>query len=126
MNAIPYIKLSGLAKCEYCRDGEIYTANWKKICFPDGSGNLYAMEIDNMDYAPLYKFGTTLILAKHSEIRRNDRIAVFKKNGAVMLAEFIHRKTRTLELQTINQPEKNISENIDDILFLSRILWASQ
>ena len=63
------------------------------------------MEIDNTDYAPLYKFGTTLILAKHSEIRR---------------------KPRTLELQNLNAPEESFSENIDDILFLSRIVWASQ
>lgn len=79
LNTIPYIKLSGVSKREYCQDGEICTANWETICFPDGTKNLYAMEIDNTDYAPLYKFGTTLILAKHSEIRRNDRVAVFKK-----------------------------------------------
>ena len=126
LNTIPYIKLSGVSKREYCQDGEICTANWETICFPDGTKNLYAMEIDNTDYAPLYKFGTTLILAKHSEIRRNDRVAVFKKDGAFLLAEFIRRKPRTLELQNLNAPEESFSENIDDILFLSRIVWASQ
>ena len=126
LNTIPYIKLSGVSKTEYCQDGEICTANWETICFPDGTKNLYAMEIDNTDYAPLYKFGTTLILAKHSEIRRNDRVAVFKKDGAFLLAEFIRRKPRTLELQNLNAPEESFSENIDDILFLSRIVWASQ
>ena len=126
LNTIPYIKLSGVSKREYCQDGEICTAKWETICFPDGTKNLYAMEIDNTDYAPLYKFGTTLILAKHSEIRRNDRVAVFKKDGAFLLAEFIRRKPRTLELQNLNAPEESFSENIDDILFLSRIVWASQ
>ena len=126
LNTIPYIKLSGVSKREYCQDGEICTANWETICFPDGTKNLYAMEIDNTDYAPLYKFGTTLILAKHSEIRRNDRVAVFKKDGAFLLAEFIRRKPRTLELQNLNAPEESFSETIDDILFLSRIVWASQ
>ena len=126
LNTIPYIKLSGVSKREYCQDGEICTANWETICFPDGTKNLYAMEIDNTDYAPLYKFGTTLILAKHSEIRRNDRVAVFKKDGAFLLAEFIRRKPRTLELQNLTAPEESFSENIDDILFLSRIVWASQ
>lgn len=126
LNTIPYIKLSGVSKREYCQDGEICTANWETICFPDGTKNLYAMEIDNTDYAPLYKSGTTLILAKHSEIRRNDRVAVFKKDGAFLLAEFIRRKPRTLELQNLNAPEESFSENIDDILFLSRIVWASQ
>lgn len=126
LNTIPYIKLSGVSKREYCQDGEICTANWETICFPDGTKNLYAMEIDNTDYAPLYKFGTTLILAKHSEIRRNDRVAVFKKDGDFLLAEFIRRKPRTLELQNLNAPEESFSENIDDILFLSRIVWASQ
>lgn len=126
LNTIPYIKLSGVSKREYCQDGEICTANWETICFPDGTKNLYAVEIDNTDYAPLYKFGTTLILAKHSEIRRNDRVAVFKKDGDFLLAEFIRRKPRTLELQNLNAPEESFSENIDDILFLSRIVWASQ
>ena len=126
LNTIPYIKLSGVSKREYCQDGEICTTNWETICFPDGTKNLYAMEIDNTDYAPLYKFGTTLILAKHSEIRRNDRVAVFKKDGDFLLAEFIRRKPRTLELQNLNAPEESFSENIDDILFLSRIVWASQ
>ena len=126
LNTIPYIKLSGVSKREYCQEGEICTTNWETICFPDGTKNLYAVEIDNTDYAPLYKFGTTLILAKHSEIRRNDRVAVFKKDGDFLLAEFIRRKPRTLELQNLNAPEESFSENIDDILFLSRIVWASQ
>ena len=126
LNTIPYIKLSGVSKREYCQDGEICTANWETICFPDGTKNLYAMEIDNTDYAPLYKFGTTLILAKHSEIRRNDRVAVFKKDGDFLLAEFIRSKPRTLALKNLNAPEESFSENIDDILFLSRIVWASQ
>ena len=126
LNTIPYIKLSGVSKREYCQEGEICTTNWETICFPDGTKNLYAVEIDNTDYAPLYKFGTTLILAKHSEIRRNDRVAVFKKDGDFLLAEFIRGKPRTLELQNLNAPEESFSENIDDILFLSRIVWASQ
>lgn len=84
------------------------------------------MEIDNTDYAPLYKFGTTLILAKHSEIRRKT-VAVFKKDGAFFAGRVLPcRKPRTLELQNLNAPEESFSENIDDILFLSRIVWASQ
>jgi hypothetical protein len=126
LNAIPYIKLSALPMAKCCRNGEIDTSSWEMICFPDGAKNLYAMEIDNNSCAPLYKFGTMIVLAKNSEIRRNDRVAVFKKDGGIVLAEFIRRKPQTLELQNLNAPEESFSESLDNILFLSRIVWASQ
>ena len=71
LNAIPYLKISAIAQAECCKDKTLDTSNWEMFCFPDGSHNLYALEIDTTKYAPLYKSGTLIVLTKNSEIRRN-------------------------------------------------------
>lgn len=126
LNAIPYLKISAIAQAECCKDKTLDTSNWEMFCFPDGSHNLYALEIDTTKYAPLYKSGTLIVLTKNSEIRRNDRVAVFKTDGSVELFEFVHRRPQTIELASVNNPQQLISMNIDEINFLHRIVWASQ
>lgn len=126
LNAIPYLKISAIAQSDCCKDNSLDTSGWDMFCFPDGNNSLYALEIDTSDYAPLYKFGTLIILTKNSEIRRNDRVAIFKNDATVGLYEFIHRKPKTVELASLNQPEVIISIDIEEIKFLHRIVWASQ
>ena len=126
LNAIPYLKISAIAQSDCCKEKSLDTSGWDMFCFPDGSNNLYALEIDTSDYAPLYKFGNMLVLTKNSEIRRNDRVALFKIDGSVNLYEFIHRKPNTIEFMELNNPQNIISVDIKDINFLHRIVWASQ
>lgn len=126
LNAIPFIRYNHLNHKKIVNGPEIDTSSWEKVSFPDGARNLYAIELDSNDFAPLYKFGTTLVLAKSSDIRRGDRIAVYMADKSIILAEFSHRKPQTLELCDLNNPEKFMSVAIDQTKLVSRIIWASQ
>lgn len=126
LNAIPYMKLSSLNQFQECNDNTINTTNWEMVCFPEKTKNLYALEVDTTEYAPLYKFGTLIVLTQNSEIRRGDRVAIFKNDGTITLCEFIHRKPQTIELMALTNSQKIISIDINDINFLHRIVWASQ
>ena len=88
--------------------------------------NTYGLKIDAKTYEPIYPENTILIICKKSEIRRGDRIIVFLNDGEFFLAEFIHRKAQSLELLSLSNNNKIMSVNINDILFVNKILWASQ
>ena len=94
--------------------------------FPDASSNLYAIDIDVSDFEPFFKNGSAIIVAKNSEIRKNDRIVVILKNGDILIKEFVHRTPSTLVLCDLADSRKEMNVNLVDIELINRILWAGQ
>lgn len=125
-SAIPFIRVSNFNKKKYFIGNDLDTRGWEMFSFPDGTKNLYALEVDSDESAPLYRFGTTIVLAKRSDIRRGDRVAIYLNNNKIIFAEFVHRKAKTLELCDLNDNELKISIDIADTRLVSRIVWASQ
>ena len=119
MNAVPYINYSRLGS-------EKETDGWKRMHFPDASSNLYAIDIDVSDFEPFFKNGSAIIVAKNSEIRKNDRIVVILKNGDILIKEFVHRTPSTLVLCDLADSRKEMNVNLVDIELINRILWAGQ
>lgn len=126
LNMLPMCKISEFMEKNAIYGSEIDTNDWEAINFPDGMRNFYALELDSDQYAPYYRFGTTLILNKNPDVRHNDRIALFMNDKTVVLAEFIHRKPKTMELRDLNDAEKIISLPLNSIRLINRIVWASQ
>lgn len=104
---------------------ELHTGTWNKIRFPDSKDKLYAIDLDNEDFAPLYRYGTLVIASKNSEIRRGDRIIIVDINGQLDIKEFIRRTASSLEVVDINRGLE-ASVNLSDIKLVNRIVWASQ
>ena len=67
-------------------------ASWRQVNLPYSPNNMYAIDLDNSAYEPLYNFGATLVVAKDSEIRRGDRIVIITQNGETFIREFIRRE----------------------------------
>ncbi len=120
-NTIPVIEFSSVSESGMPLNPE----KWNKIRFPDCTADIYALELDTDAYAPAYKQDTLLVLAENSEIRRSDKICLYKKDGSANLYEFIRRSPSTLELCDLNSKE-NISVRLSDVAQINRILWASQ
>ena len=108
------------------RDNRLVTDGWKRMHFPDSSSNLYAIDIDVSDFEPFFKNGSAIIVAKNSEIRKNDRIVVILKNGDILIKEFVHRTPSTLVLCDLADSRKEMNVNLVDIELINRILWAGQ
>ena len=126
MNAVPYINYSRLGSEKEIRDNCLVTDGWKRMHFPDASSNLYAIDIDVSDFEPFFKNGSAIIVAKNSEIRKNDRIVVILKNGDILIKEFVHRTPSTLVLCDLADSRKEMNVNLVDIELINRILWAGQ
>lgn len=126
MNAVPYINYSRLGSEKEIRDNRLVTDDWKRMHFPDASSNLYAIDIDVSDFEPFFKNGSAIIVAKNSEIRKNDRIVVILKNGDILIKEFVHRTPSTLVLCDLADSRREMNVNLVDIELINRILWAGQ
>ena len=119
------VKFTQLNKQPRIQNKELHTGTWNKIRFPDSKDKLYAIDLDNEDFAPLYRYGTLVIASKNSEIRRGDRIIIVDINGQLDIKEFIRRTASSLEVVDINSGLE-ASVNLSDIKLVNRIVWASQ
>lgn len=124
--SIPFIKFSELFKHITPDMQKILTSDWNKVLFPDFKETLYAVEIDNDAFAPLYRIGSLLIVSENSDIRKGDRVIIYLKNGDVKISEFTRRTPSKLVVSNINCPDTDENIAIADICLLNRIVWASQ
>ena len=125
-NPIPYAKYSSLKKLEKIEKSIIDTSSWKKVSFPDSAENLYAIDIDVVKFAPIYRFGSVLIASKNSEIRRGDRIIIINNSGEIMINEFLKRTAGSIILADLTDSSKEQEVLIKNIKLINRIVWASQ
>lgn len=125
LNSIPFISYSKITNNVDNDNKNLVTNSWNKIQFPDNRDNLYAVDIDINNFAPLYRVSDILIISKNSDIRRGDRVLIILKDGNKQISEFIRRTAKSLEILNIKNNEES-SILIDDIKLVNRIVWVSQ
>jgi phage repressor protein C with HTH and peptisase S24 domain len=100
---------------------------WDEVNFPDiGEGHVYALEVQGESMLPLYRAGDVLICAPASSLRRGDRVVVKTREGEVMVKELKRRTARTVELSSLNPSHADRVFANEDVLWMARIMWASQ
>jgi phage repressor protein C with HTH and peptisase S24 domain len=100
---------------------------WDEIAFPAVSDeHAYALEISGDSMMPAYRDGDVIIVSPAAPIRRGDRVVVKTKKGEVMVKELKRRTSKSIELQSINaeHPDRNLA--VSDVVWIARIVWASQ
>ena len=128
----PTIPLLGFAQAG--RDGyfddagfPIESEGWDGIEFPlQIDKNVYALEVSGHSMEPVYREGDRLIVSPDSEIRTGDRVVVRTKDGEVMVKELIRKTALQLDLKSLNPDYPDCHFKMEDILWLSRVLWVSQ
>lgn len=126
------IPLLGLAKAG--RDGyfdsdgyPLGTEAWDGIEFPlTLNMPVYALEVSGNSMEPAYRDGDKLVVSPDSEIRKGDRVVVKIKTGEVMVKELIHRSARQIQLKSLNPLHPDISLDIQDMIWMARVIWVSQ
>jgi phage repressor protein C with HTH and peptisase S24 domain len=88
--------------------------------------NAYALEISGDAFEPLYRDGAILIVSPNASIRRGDRVVVKGKDGKLTLAVLKRRTSKTLELRGLDDARTESTCSVRDVLWMQRILWASQ
>jgi phage repressor protein C with HTH and peptisase S24 domain len=100
---------------------------WDAIQFPAiEDTHAYALEIAGDSLLPMYRDGTHIIVSPAAPLRRGDRVIVKTRSGEVMLRELKRKTTKTLELQSLNREEAESMLAAEDVVWVARIVWASQ
>ncbi len=100
---------------------------WDEIAFPAVEDeHAYALEIAGESMLPAYRDGDVILVSPGAPIRRGDRVVVKTLEGEVMAKELKRRTSKTIELRSLNTEHVDRQINIVDVVWIARILWASQ
>ncbi len=126
--AVPLIGFAEAGGGGYFDDGGFPVGKgWDEIAFPSvNDEHAYALEISGNSMEPAYRKGDVIVVSPAAPIRRGDRVVVKTKKGEVMVKQLNRRTGKTIELQSLNaaHPDRTLSPN--DVLWIARIVWASQ
>lgn len=102
-------------------------AGWEEVRFPGvEDDNAYALEISGDSMSPVYRDGDRIVVAPDAPPRRGDRVVVKTRGGEVMAKELGRTTARTVELISLNRDYEDRILDPAEILWMARIVWASQ
>ncbi len=125
---IPLIGLAQAGSSGFFDDGGYPAgAGWDEVELPQtGDSNAYALSIAGSSMEPVYRKGDFIIVSPAAPVRAGDRVVARAADGAVM-AKLLTRRTATrIELSSLNPDYPNLSFAAADVIWLHRIIWASQ
>ena len=100
---------------------------WDEIAFPAvADEHAYALEVSGQSMEPAYRDGDVILVSPSAPIRRGDRVVVRTKDGEVMAKELKRRTAKSIELKSLNAQHPDRTLATADVLWIARILWASQ
>ena len=101
--------------------------SWDEIPFPDvPDSHAYALEISGASMEPVYRDGDLVLVSPEANIRRGDRVVVKTIEGEILAKQLRRRSARRIELQSLNDAYEDRSFEMQDIVWIHRIIWASQ
>lgn len=102
-------------------------SGWEDIRFPGDEGDgAYALEISGESMAPVYRHGDRIVVSPDAPPRRGDRVVVKTRSGEVMAKELGRVTADSVELISLNPAYDNRSVPTRDLVWMARIVWASQ
>jgi phage repressor protein C with HTH and peptisase S24 domain len=118
----------GRCPCGYFDDGGFPVGEgWDQNAFPAVSDeHAYALEVSGQAMEPAYREGDAIIISPAAPIRRGDRVVGRTKGGEAMAKEIKRRTAKTIELRSLNTEHADGTLSATDVLWIARILWASQ
>jgi phage repressor protein C with HTH and peptisase S24 domain len=128
VQAVPLIGLAEAGSGGYFDDGGFPVGKgWDEIAFPAlRDEHAYALEISGDSMLPAYRDGDVIIVSPAAPVRRGDRVVVKTRDDEVMVKELKRRTSKTVELRSLNPAHKERSFAVRDVLWIARIVWASQ
>src|ERR1700680_4369317 len=126
--AVPLIGFAEAGAGGYFDDGGFPVGEgWDEIAFPAVSDtHAYALEASGHSREPAYRDGDVILVSPAAPIRRGDRVVVRTRSGEVMAKELKRRTAKSIELRSLNAEHEDRTLAVADVLWIARILWASQ
>ena len=126
--AIPLIGFGQAGSGGYFDDGGFPAGKgWDEIAFPSvNDEHAYALEISGDSMQPAYRKGDVIVVSPAAPTRRGDRVVVKTKSGEVLVKQLTRKTSKTIELQSLNSNHPDRTIPTSDVLWIARIVWASQ
>ena len=100
---------------------------WDAIPFPAvNDEHAYALKISGQAMEPAYRDGDIIVVSPSAPIRRGDRVVVRTKSGEVTVKELKRKTAKSVELKSLGAEQAEQTIAMPDVLWIARILWASQ
>jgi phage repressor protein C with HTH and peptisase S24 domain len=127
-HAMPLLGFAEAGASGYFDDGGFPAGQgWDEIAFPSvNDEHAYALEVSGQSMEPAYRDGDVILVSPSAPIRRGDRVVVKTRGGEVMAKELKRRTVKTIELKSLNAAHPDRTLAATDVLWISRVLWASQ
>jgi phage repressor protein C with HTH and peptisase S24 domain len=126
--AVPLLGFADAGDGGYFDDGGFPAGEgWDEIAFPSvNDEHAYALEVSGQSMEPAYRDGDIILVSPSAPVRRGDRVVVKTRDGEVMAKELKRRTAKTIELKSLNAGHPDRALAATDVLWIARILWASQ
>jgi phage repressor protein C with HTH and peptisase S24 domain len=127
-HAVPLLGFAEAGTGGYFDDGGFPVGKgWDEIAFPAVEDeHAYALEVSGDSMQPAYRDGTVIIVSPSAPIRRGDRVVVKTRDGEVMAKELKRKTAKTFELRSLNPEHAERTLPVEDVVWVARIVWASQ
>lgn len=125
---IPLIGLAQAGSSGFFDDGG-YPAGtgWDEVELPSTADiNVYALAIAGESMEPVYRDGDAIIVSPDAPVRVGDRVVARSADGAVMAKLLTKRTSSRIELSSLNPEFPVLVFQASQIIWLHRIIWASQ
>jgi phage repressor protein C with HTH and peptisase S24 domain len=125
---VPLIGFAEAGAGGYFDDGGFPVGKgWDEIAFPSvNDEHAYALEISGDSMQPAYRKGDVIVVSPAAPTRRGDRVVVKTKSGEVLVKQLTRKTSKTIELQSLNSNHPDRTIPTSDVLWIARIVWASQ
>lgn len=126
--AVPVIGLAEAGAGGFFDDGGFPVGEgWDEIEFPAvDDEHAYALEISGDSMLPAYRDGDVIVVSPAAPVRRGDRVVVKTRDGEVMAKELKRKSAKSIELKSLNAEHGERTLPADQVLWIARIVWASQ
>ena len=126
--AVPLIGFAEAGAGGYFDDGGFPVGKgWEEIAFPQvNDEHAFALEISGDSMKPAYRDGDVIIVSPAATVRRGDRVVVKTKDDEVMVKELRRKTAKSIELRSLNSEHRDRTLPMADVLWIARIVWASQ
>ncbi len=126
--AVPLLGFAEAGAGGYFDDGGFPVGEgWDEIAFPAVSDrHAYALEVSGQSMEPAYRDGDVILVSPAAPIQRGDRVVLKTRSGEVMVKELKRRTGKSLALRSLNAAHPDRIIAAADVLWIARILWASQ
>lgn len=125
---LPFIDTNQAARPGFFDDfGNPIGQGWDEIPFPELSDpQSYALEVSGGGMEPVYRDGDVLIVSPNAGVRRGDRVAGWVRDGGIVAGVLVRRSARRIDLHPFRAGAPDMSLSVDELAWLSRIMWSSQ